>query len=208
MSATKAPDLSDRIGRLTALLKGIDPWDERERADLAEAVRWIRSGAPIYRTRRPNVPPMHLVSYFVALDETRKVLLLVAHRKAELWLPSGGHVEPGEDPWETVLRECREELHIPATASDGAGDRPFFLTITETRGPGRHTDVSLWCVLRADAESITSYDEEEFAAIKWVTPQQVLEEPIDLLDPHMHRFAAKLVARLSERATRRPGGPE
>ncbi|MFE5112552.1 hypothetical protein [Streptomyces sp. NPDC056663] len=28
-------------------------------------------------------------------------MLLVAHRKAGLWLPAGGHVEPGEDPWRT-----------------------------------------------------------------------------------------------------------
>lgn len=80
---------------------------------------------------------MHLVSYFAVLDDTRGQLLLVAHRKAGLWLPAGGHVESGEDPWAAVVRECREELGIEAVASPVAGELPFFLTVTGTRGRAR-----------------------------------------------------------------------
>ncbi|WSB31281.1 NUDIX domain-containing protein [Streptomyces sp. NBC_01788] len=135
---------------------------------------------------------MHLVSYFVVLDDTRERLLLVAHRKAGLWLPSGGHVEPGEDPWAAVVRECREELSIEAVASPINGEHPFFLTVTRTRGQRAHTDVSLWYLLNADADTITSYDQAEFNAIRWLTDEQVLEESDELLDPQMHRFTRKL----------------
>ncbi|WSN72117.1 NUDIX domain-containing protein [Streptomyces sp. NBC_01361] len=135
---------------------------------------------------------MHLVSYFVVLDESCGQLLLVAHRKAGLWLPAGGHVEPGEDPWAAVVRECREELGIEAEASPITGEHPLFLTVTETRGQGVHTDVSLWYLLTADADTITSYDQDEFNAIRWLTDEQVLEESDELLDPHMHRFTHKL----------------
>ena len=44
---------------------------------------------------KPDVPPKHLVSYFALVDERRGKLLLVDHKLAGLWLPSGGHVEPG-----------------------------------------------------------------------------------------------------------------
>lgn len=179
--------------RLTRLLGGIEPWDEREREHVGWARAWVGSGAPLYRVRKPDVPPTHLVSYFVVRDEARGRLLLVDHRKAGLWLPAGGHVEPDEDPWETVVRECREELHIDAAPSQATGTRPFFLTVTETRGPGRHTDVSLWYVLRADAGDVTSFDEREFAAVRWCTTQQVLDTPASTLDPHMHRFTRKLL---------------
>ncbi|MFD4613526.1 NUDIX hydrolase [Streptomyces sp. NPDC058451] len=135
---------------------------------------------------------MHLVSYFVVLDDTRGQLLLVAHRKAGLWLPAGGHVEPGEDPWAAVVRECREELGIEAVASPVIGECPLFLTITRTRGQRAHTDVSLWYLLEADAHTISSYDQGEFSAIRWLTDEQVLEESAELLDPHMHRFTRKL----------------
>nr|BFE85935.1 hypothetical protein GCM10020093_085360 [Planobispora longispora] len=83
----------------------------------------------------------------------------------------------------------------PRSALPLAGDRPFFITVTRTRGEGSHTDVSLWYVL--DIETISSYDREEFAGIKWLTLPQVLDEPIEILDPHMHRFTRKLIAALA-----------
>ncbi|MFF9409889.1 hypothetical protein ACF1B0_30850 [Streptomyces anandii] len=46
--------------------------------------------------------------------------------------------------------------------------------------------------LNAAAASITAYDQGEFEAIRWLTDEQVLEEPAELLDPHMHRFTRKL----------------
>ncbi|MER6136163.1 NUDIX domain-containing protein [Streptomyces sp. NPDC001815] len=196
VTGTGGSELTDQLlrGRLARLLDGVRPWDEQERAHLATAAEWIAGGAPLYRTRKPDVPAVHLVSYFVVLDENREELLLVAHRKAGLWLPSGGHVEPAEDPWDTVVRECREELHIEAVPSRVAGAVPFFLTVTRTRGQGRHTDVSLWYVLHADVGSVTSFDEGEFETVKWLSLPQVLAEPGDTLDPHMHRFTRKLMA--------------
>jgi 8-oxo-dGTP pyrophosphatase MutT (NUDIX family) len=179
-------------GRLVESLAAIEPWDELERAQLAAVTGWVTGGAPLYRTRKPDVPPTHLVSYFVVVDAERGTLLLGAHRKAGLWLPAGGHVEPGEDPWETVLRECREELGIEAVPAAVSGDRPFFLTATRTRGHGQHTDVALWYVLRGREEDVTSFDEGEFAAVRWLSPERVLAEPVDTLDPHQHRFVGKL----------------
>ncbi|WP_405933117.1 NUDIX hydrolase [Streptomyces sp. NBC_00827] len=177
---------------LRGLLEDIEPWDDLERTHLQTAGEWIASGAPLYRTRKPDVPATHLVAYFVVLDERRRRMLLVAHRKAGLWLPTGGHVEPGEHPWTTVVRECAEELRIPAVAAAVTGEQPLFLTVTRTRGPGEHADVSFWYVLDADADSVAWYDEEEFTAIRWLTPDEVLAEPPATLDPHLHRFTRKL----------------
>jgi 8-oxo-dGTP pyrophosphatase MutT (NUDIX family) len=39
-------------------------------------------------------------------------VLLVDHKNARLWLPTGGHVEEGEDPRATVVRELKEELGL------------------------------------------------------------------------------------------------
>ncbi|GGT00199.1 DNA mismatch repair protein MutT [Streptomyces violaceus] len=190
-SLLSTPDDQSRA-HLLELVGAIEPWDHLERTHLEAATQWIVGGAPLYRVRKPDVPAMHLVSYLVVLDDTRGQLLLVAHRKAGLWLPAGGHVEPGEDPWATVVRECREELGIAAVASPVAGERPLFLTVTRTRGQGAHTDVSLWYLLNAGADTVTSYDHREFDAIRWLTDEQVLEQPEELLDPHMHRFTRKL----------------
>ncbi len=42
-------------------------------------------------------------------------------------------------------------------------------------------------------DQITSFDEGEFEAIKWLSLGQVLDQPMDTLDPHMHRFTRKLM---------------
>lgn len=36
------------------------------------------------------------------------------HRKLQMWLPAGGHIEAGEDPLQAVLREVTEEFGVEA----------------------------------------------------------------------------------------------
>lgn len=55
--------------------------------------------------------------------------LLHWHRKVGLWLPPGGHIEPGEDPVEAALREVIEETGMaveiaPTAAPFAYGDPP------------------------------------------------------------------------------------
>ncbi|CAM3185700.1 NUDIX domain-containing protein [Stackebrandtia soli] len=194
------PSSPDRTG-LLLLLDAITPWDDQEAADLADARQWIDSGAALYRTRPPAEPPKHLVAYFVLVDGASGALLLGAHRKAGLWLPTGGHIEPGEAPWETVERECREELRMDAAPHQAIGRSPLFLTVTSTRGTGTHTDVSLWFVLAGDMTARLDYDTREFDDMRWLSPSTVLDTPIDTLDPHAHRFTRKLLAALNKAAS-------
>ncbi|MDD5331886.1 MAG: NUDIX domain-containing protein [Candidatus Nanoarchaeia archaeon] len=39
-------------------------------------------------------------------------VLLIHHRKLDLWLPVGGHIDENETPDQTLLREIREEIGI------------------------------------------------------------------------------------------------
>jgi 8-oxo-dGTP pyrophosphatase MutT (NUDIX family) len=119
-------------------------------------------------------------------------LLLVAHRKAGLWLPPGGHVEPGEDLWTTVRREGVEELGCPAKACGLTGPHPLFLTVTRTRDAGRHTDVSLWYLLDQDPIEAVTYDEGEFSDVRWWSVDEVRAHSHGEFDPHLGRFLHKL----------------
>lgn len=49
------------------------------------------------------------VAVFVVSDGR---VLLHFHRKLGMWLPPGGHIEPGELPDEAAVREVREETGI------------------------------------------------------------------------------------------------
>jgi hypothetical protein len=57
--------------------------------------------------------------------------------------------------------------------------------------------VSLWYVLRGREGDVSSFDEEEFTATRWLSPDEVLAEPVETLDPHLHRFVRKLTAALA-----------
>ncbi|MBM3959726.1 MAG: NUDIX domain-containing protein [SAR202 cluster bacterium] len=42
-------------------------------------------------------------------------VLLHWHRKLQMWMPPGGHIEPNEDPVEAIIREAEEETGIRVT---------------------------------------------------------------------------------------------
>ena len=141
--------------RVYKTLLTLIPFDDLEQNQIQETLKWIESGAPIFRLQKPDIPPQHLVSYFVLFDEKEQSILLVDHKKAQLWLPTGGHVEKDEDPRETVKRECFEELQIQADFWQVA---PLFLTSTVTVGlTAGHKDVSFWYVLKGSTREIYIY---------------------------------------------------
>ncbi|HEY5758633.1 MAG TPA: NUDIX domain-containing protein [Steroidobacter sp.] len=174
-------------GVIRAEVSSIKPFDALERAHLDDALAWIDSGVELCRLHKPATPPKHLVSYFALVD--RDHVLLVDHKKAQLWLPTGGHVEPGEHPRITVVRELSEELGLELGE---APEAPLMLTVSETVGTtAGHTDVSLWYVLKGDRRAPLQFDAEEFYSVRWF---HFDEAPVSRSDPHLSRFLKKLLA--------------
>ncbi len=171
--------------RLREDVAGLQPLDAMEQQHIAQVLAWIDSGAELCRLAKPATPPMHLVAYFVVVDEARR-LLLVDHRQAQLWLPPGGHVEPGEHPRDTVAREIVEELGF---ALPVPLETPSFLTVTQTVGlTAGHTDVSLWYEVPVHSSQPIAFDAAEFASVRWFSPHEL---PLTQSDPHLARFLCK-----------------
>lgn len=178
---------------IRSILLAIVPLDQHEQEQIEFACRWIDSGAEIFRLAKPATPPIHLVSYFVVTDHLHDEFLLVDHRNAELWLPPGGHVEPGEHPKETVIREAKEELGIDAKF---LFHDPLFLSVSTTVGVGdSHTDVSLWYVLKETKGKTFYFDEKEFEKVSWFPREHI---PYHRSDPCMSRFVEKLRRKLAD----------
>ena len=168
-------------------MASILPLDGLERTHRSDALAWIDSGAPLCRTLKPATPPKHLVSYIAVVDGHD--ILLVDHKSAQLWLPPGGHVEPGEHPRQTVVRELFEELKVVAKHNI---TEPLMVTCTTTVGlDAGHDDVSLWYVVTVDRGQDIQFDRQEFARVKWFSYPDV---PIHRCDPQLRRFLAKLGA--------------
>jgi 8-oxo-dGTP pyrophosphatase MutT (NUDIX family) len=166
----------------------IRPLDELEETHRIDTLAWIDSGAPLCRTSKPATPPKHLVSYIAVINGGD--ILLVDHKSAQLWLPPGGHVEYGEHPRETVLRELFEELQI---VPKHVITEPLMVTCTTTVGlTAGHEDVSLWYPVTVDRSQNIHFDAQEFAGIRWFGFSNV---PVHRSDPHLERFLAKLARR-------------
>ncbi|MFG2056442.1 NUDIX hydrolase [Micromonospora sp. NPDC048930] len=179
---------------IRALVEALTPGDELEARHRAETLAWLGRTADIFRREKPRTPSPHLVAYFLLVDAADGAVLLVDHRKAGMWLPTGGHVEPGEHPTETVRREVVEELGVPAVFAPPHGERPAFLTVTETVGgpADRHTDVSLWYVLSGRRHQQLVPDPGEFRGVRWWTPREVAAAAPGTVEPHLGRMLAKL----------------
>lgn len=176
----------DMNALVEAELLQIDPHDNLEREHLADALAWVRSGAQIFRTAKPATPAKHLVSYVAVLDGQH--ILLVDHKNAKLWLPTGGHVEPNENPRMTVVRELREELGVEVALE--AVEAPRLVTCSTTVGVSAgHTDVSLWYTVWIDRAEPIKFDSDEFNSARWFHFRQV---PLEQSDPNLSRFFEKL----------------
>lgn len=165
-----------------AALRGISAWDAAEDAAITATQALLDRGAPLIRTRIDQPDP-HLVAYLVVTDGARVVL--GHHVKSGLWLPPGGHVDPGETPLQAARRECVEELGL---ALPFVSPQTLFVTLQETVGPHPHHDLTFWYLLRAERDQSFAYDRSEFRDMVWADHDALPAGS----EPQLPRFFAKL----------------
>jgi ADP-ribose pyrophosphatase YjhB (NUDIX family) len=105
------------------------------------------------------------------------------HRKNQMWLPPGGHVEPDEDPVQAVVREVREETDIEAEVVSPAVPYMFetpaqlpppMLILVEDIAEGPHQHIDMIYALRPVAAASRLGDE-----FVWVDEAQLqANEPL------------------------------
>jgi 8-oxo-dGTP pyrophosphatase MutT (NUDIX family) len=178
-------NIRSEIHQIVSAMNSLDRLEEQH---IRFVLDWIESGSEIFRIEKPATPDIHLAVYFVIVSPEMDRILLVDHKQAGLWLPPGGHVGSGEDPKEAVRREAKEELGIDAVF---LFDEPLLLTVIKTVGNvPKHTDVSLWYLLKGDPSLILDYDPNEFHQIRWFEIDAI---PFEQSDPHMKRFIEKMI---------------
>lgn len=70
----------------------------------------LRELARLPRPLDEHADPVHVTGSAVVIGA--RGVLLHQHKRLGIWLQPGGHVDPGEAPWDTAQRETREETGL------------------------------------------------------------------------------------------------
>jgi 8-oxo-dGTP pyrophosphatase MutT (NUDIX family) len=89
-----------------------------------------------------DADPVHVTASGIVVGP--RGVLLHEHRRLGIWLQPGGHIDPGETPWQAALRETREETGIEGRFADTAPDgTPLLLHVDVHAGGRGHTHLDL-----------------------------------------------------------------
>lgn len=94
--------------------------------------------------------PVHVTGSAIVVG--RRGVVLLRHKRLGLWLQPGGHVDPGETPWDGARREAQEEtgLEVVFATVDADGVPPLVHVDVHPGGRG-HTHLDLrYLVLAGD----------------------------------------------------------
>jgi 8-oxo-dGTP pyrophosphatase MutT (NUDIX family) len=84
-------------------------------ADLRERRSRLRLLEALDRLPRPFARlggPIHVTGSAIVVGP--RGVVLHRHKRMGIWLQPGGHLEPGETPWDAATRETAEEAGLPA----------------------------------------------------------------------------------------------
>ena len=92
-----------------------------------------------------HADPTHVTAS--AIVTGRRGVVLHLHKRLALWLQPGGHIEPGETPWQAAVREAEEETGLTVRHPDAG---PRLVNVDVHPGPRGHTHLDLRYLLMAD----------------------------------------------------------
>ncbi len=115
------------------------PIDDAERTNIAT---FLAHYDVLVDPMDQELDPTHVTGSAIVVGPRGVVLL--RHKRLGLWLQPGGHIDPGETPWEAARREAEEETGL-AVRFAGTGDDgvPPLVHVDVHPGGRGHTHLDL-----------------------------------------------------------------
>ena len=140
--------------------------DERE---VRSCVEFIERLDALEHPFSETADPVHVTGSAIVVGQRGVVLHL--HKRLHKWLQPGGHIEPGELPWNGALREACEETGLDVTHPTTG---PELVHIDVHPGPRGHTHLDLRYLMHAPDIDPTPPPHESPEA-RWFTWSEAIE---------------------------------
>lgn len=138
---------------------------------------------------------------FIVRDEE---VLFLNHKKLDMWLMPGGHVEPGETPDEAAARETKEEtgfeVEIIGEERQFEADflavdipTPFNINLHEVEKGHWHCDFQYLVKIIGKVDEY-EYDDED---IEWLTKKDIESKKYDI-PKNVRKSALKAISLIEE----------
>ena len=135
------PPASDTAFGVRSAVLGRRPVDARERQSITD---FIARFDGLERPFDELASKVHVTASAIVVSDDRRRVVLHRHKRLQMWLQPGGHIETGELPWQAAVREAVEETGLPATLVGAAvPDGPPLLHVDVHPGPRGHTHLDL-----------------------------------------------------------------
>jgi 8-oxo-dGTP pyrophosphatase MutT (NUDIX family) len=116
-------------------VSGHTPTDTRERQ---ARERILDSLGRLPRPFDEEADPVHVTGSAVVVG--RRGTVLHRHKRLHRWMQPGGHIDPGEGPWDAALRESEEETGL-AVRHPAEGPRLLHVDVHEAAEGHTHLDL-------------------------------------------------------------------
>jgi 8-oxo-dGTP pyrophosphatase MutT (NUDIX family) len=182
--------------QVLADVRALVPVDDLERNDIERFVVDVsRLAEPFSRV----ADPVHVTgSGFVV---GRRGIVLLRHLKLALWVQPGGHLDPGEAPWEAARREVAEETGIAAEFLGGA---PELAHVSVHGVPSGHTHLDLRYLFDGgDADPDPPPGESQ--DVRWFAWEEAIATAEPRLTSILHRLSGRFAANAGSMPARRSG---
>lgn len=123
---------------------------------------------------RDEDPVDHFGSYCLPVCKRSQQVYAGHHKKANFWLPPGGHIDKGETPQQTAIREFSEELNYKITTEKIDLINIEMPTINNA-GRACRIHFDFWYIIYLDTEISFEYSQAEYFTAQWLSIDELLK---------------------------------
>jgi len=145
--------------------KLVDDFDAQTPREVEARRRFLAELDRLPHPFAEDADPVHVTGSAVIVGPRGVVLHF--HKRLHMWLQTGGHVEPGETPWDAALRESVEETGLQLHHA-GGGNTPQFVHLDVHPAAKGHTHLDLRYLLTpADPATDPKPPHTESQQVRW-----------------------------------------